>query len=135
MAKEAREWAQATGDLPHEILLNIARGKPVCIPKIDPKTGLFVIGEDDAFERVWLSPGLQEVMDAAKAAAPYFAPKISTVEVITGVSDDELDAIIARSAAEAGLSVGTGGEGQEGESPASSAAGSRPRTRLADDDE
>lgn len=111
MAQEARQWAKGTGELPHEILLNLARGRPVCIPKIDPRTGLFSIDPDTGeFERQWVSPGMAEVIECAKAAAPYFAPKISTVEVITGVSDDDLDAFIERSASEAGFSLGIGGE-------------------------
>lgn len=116
MAQEARAWAKGTGELPHEILLNLARGRPVCIPKIDPRTGLFKIDEETGeFERQWVSPGMAEVIECAKAAAPYFAPKISTVEVITGVSDDDLDAFIERSASEAGFSLSPGGESPENE--------------------
>jgi hypothetical protein len=65
----------------------------------------------------WLTPDLETIKDAAKAAAPYFAPKISTVEVIQGVSEHELDRIIALAASEAGVSLGIGGEGQEDETP------------------
>lgn len=138
MAQEARAWAKGTGELPHEILLNLARGRPVCIPEIDPKTGLFVIDEESGeFKRKWVSPGMAEVIECAKAAAPYFAPKISTVEVITGVSDDDLDAFIARAAAEAGISLGTGGESEEdedqGAEPTAPTESEAPRRRRAGD--
>lgn len=107
LAKEAREAARQSGKLPHEILLDIARGFPVLIKDLDPTTGEFV-------DR-WVPTDLDRVIEAAGKAAPYFAPKISTVEVIQGVSDADLDQIIARAAAEAGLSFGDVGEGTQGE--------------------
>jgi hypothetical protein len=111
MAHEARERAQATGMLPHEILLAMARGEPQIEFKVDA---------DGKVTERWVSLDVEQRKDAAKAAAPYFAPKISTVEIISGVSDADLDAIIAGAAAEAGVSLGTGGEGQtdEAEAPA-----------------
>jgi hypothetical protein len=117
-AREAIAFARASGDgrLPHEILLDIARGRYIIrrVPTINHETGEI---EQEKVEL--LLPSLEDMKDAAKAAAPYFAPKISTVEVITGVSDNELDAIIACAAAEAGLSVGFGGEGATDEGEAS----------------
>lgn len=117
MAREAREMAKATGDgrLPHEILLEIARGNPQKVlrtdadgaPLIDPDTGEFLTK--------LVVPTLEDMQGAAKAAAPYFAPKMSTVEVIQGISDADLDQIIAGAAAEAGVSLSTGGEGSEEE--------------------
>jgi len=59
MSKQAREEAAKTGELPHEYLLRISRGE-----KIEGYT-----------------PTFTERMDAAKAAAPYFAPKLSTTSV------------------------------------------------------
>ena len=65
-AKHAREQARATGQLPHEFLLSIVRGEEVdgVVPKLDQR------------------------IDAAKAAAPYFAPKMTTAEVT--VTDNPL---------------------------------------------
>ena len=126
LSREARARAQETGLLPHEILLSIARGEPQTIKKPIPlRGGGYKIVEE-------LVPvDLETIKTAATAAAPYYAPKISTVEVITGVSDDDLDAIIARSAAEAGLSLGNGGEGSEGEGQAGPApAAGRKRVSL-----
>ena len=59
MAKEARVKAQATGQLPHEFLLSIVRGEEIdgAVPKLDQR------------------------IEAAKAAAPYFAPKMSVSDV------------------------------------------------------
>lgn len=107
LAKEAREKAEQTGLLPHEILLDMARGNPQLVYEQDGDTVI----------QKYVSLDVDQRRDAAKAAAPYYAPKISTVEVITGVGDDELDAIIKRAAAEAGVSLGSGGEGEEGEAP------------------
>ena len=107
LARQAREDAARTGKLPHEILLDIARGKVIVQEITDPETG-------EITKKLHV-PSLEDMKDAAKAAAPYFAPKISTVEVIQGVNDDELDRIIALAASEAGISIGFGGEEQEGE--------------------
>jgi len=124
MAKEARLRAQETGELPHEILLSIARGNPQPVKKAsyDVDSGEITV-EITGYQ----IPSLEERKDAAKAGAPYFAPKISTVEVITGVSDDELDHIIALAATEAGISLGPVGEGQESEA---THAAPRQRVRL-----
>jgi len=120
LAHEARATAQATGLLPHEILLAMARGEPIAqyVPLM--KDGAHVV--DDEGEHMFVKRmvvlDLEARRDAAKAAAPYYAPKISTVEVIAGVSDDDLDRIIASAAAEAGVGLGAAGEGEEDEGEA-----------------
>lgn len=111
LAHEAREMAKQTGALPHEILLSMARGEPQLRKVIDPATG-------KQTGTLYQVPDLEQSKDAAKAAAPYYAPKISTVEVITNVSDEQLDEFIARAAAEAGISLGSGGEVAQDEDPA-----------------
>lgn len=60
-ARAAREWAYTTGELPHMFLLRVARGEEV-------KEG----GKKPSFE---------ERVDAAKACAAFFAPKLQTVAV------------------------------------------------------
>ena len=107
MAKEAREKAQQTGLLPHEWLLSVMRGELQEQLVVDPIDGKLI--------RTYIVPDFEKRIDAGKAAAPYYAPKISTVEVITGVSDDELDAIIAGAAAEAEVSLSANGEGETAE--------------------
>lgn len=108
ITEEAREKAKATGQLPHEFLLSVARGEAIYREDIDSETGeIFKVKEIYDFP---------VRIDAAKAAAPYYAPKISTVEVITGVPDAELDLIIAQLAREAGIGSGISGENETGES-------------------
>ena len=127
LAKDAREQAQQTGKLPHEILLEMARGPFEHYVHATDADGNKVI---DAETGDWVYVKQLVVMDfegrrdAAKAAAPYFAPKISTVEVIHGVGDAELDAIIAGAAAEAGVGIGPPGEGEASEGPSDGRAGS-----------
>lgn len=115
IAAESRDRAVLTGELPHEFLLRVSRGEIIYRKVIDPKTGV-VSQVQEVYD-------FESRRDAAKAAAPYFAPKISMVEVITGVNDDELDGIIKKLAAEAGLDLGHGGEKPEDE--AQKGAGSR----------
>ena len=111
LAKESRTKAQETGALPHELLLQWARGEPM-------SRKVLKSGGDASNPEHWVltyeAVDADTQRDSAKAAAPYYAPKISTVEVIAGVSDADLDEFIARAAAEAGVSVGAGGEGPEG---------------------
>ena len=109
MTIAAREKAALTGDMPHEFLLRVARGEVIPYKVLDQDTG--------EVRTEYTVPNFEQRVDAAKAAAPYYAPKISTVEVITGVSENELDAIIASAAAEAGVSLGFDGEGEEGPPP------------------
>lgn len=122
---EARRKAESTGELPHEFLLRIARGEVITRNVIHPVSGKeTTIVEEYDFEAR---------KDAAKAAAPYFAPKISTVEVIKNVDDSELDSIIAELASQTGLGIGTGGEEQEAEeSSGSGGSTSTTRRRLLD---
>lgn len=125
LAMEARQRAQETGLLPHEILLSIARGEPQPVYHFNPATGKTEMAG-------MVDIDVEQRKDAAKAAAPYFAPKISTVEVIRGVNDDELDTIIAELAAQTGIGLGTGGEGEEGEDQEGegSVAAGRPAKRV-----
>jgi hypothetical protein len=108
MSKEAREQARLSGRLPHEILLSIARGEPQEVIKISKEGEMTAVKEEVSLDRM---------TDAAKAAAPYYAPKISTVELISGVGDDDLNQLIAQLASEAGIGLGAGGAGTEGEDP------------------
>lgn len=122
VSKQARELAAQTGDLPHEILLKMARGLPVkiMVPVSTDEDG------ETTFAEKWQELTLDDVRDAAKAAAPYYAPKLSTVETITGLTDEQLDDIIERAAAEA--TAGTGADGK-GKTPAAEEP-SRPRVRI-----
>jgi hypothetical protein len=58
LSAKAVEAAQRSGELPHEFLLRIARGEEI-----------------DGHR-----PTFQERMAAAQASAPYYAPKLASVE-------------------------------------------------------
>ena len=121
--KELIAKAESTGLLPHEILLEVARGKPLEEWHVHPQTGDRV--------RVWTRPAdLTERLQAARDAAPYYAPKLQTVEVIQGLTDDSLDSLIAQLAAEAGVGLTPDGEGEEDPPEDTGGAGPRPRRRI-----
>lgn len=114
----------ATGQLPHEILLSMARGEIQTEQYYDAASG-------EIMTRL-VTIDLEGRRDAAKAAAPYYAPKMATVELIKTGTDDELDAIIAELAAEAGFASRAAGEGtsdgdQGGTEPESSDGDGEPR--------
>lgn len=104
LSKAARELAASTGELPHEFLLRVARGEVISTDVMDPTSG--------ELKKIYQVPELPMRIDAAKAAAPYFAPKLSAIEVLAGASDDQLNQIIGQYAAQAGVGVGANGEGQ-----------------------
>lgn len=59
MSQKARDEAAKTGELPHEFLLRVSRGETVA----------------------GYTPTFNERVDAAKAAAPYYAPKLGSTDV------------------------------------------------------
>lgn len=91
-----------TGALPHELLLGWGRGEPmsrkVCKPGDNPE-------DPSTWHVEYFSVDSETMKDSAKAAAPYFAPKMSTVELLSGVSDDDLNELLKGAAAEAGLDL------------------------------
>ena len=92
----ARKRAALSGDLPHEFLLGIMRGNCVW------------------HDGVKIRPSLEMRIDCAKAAAPFYSPKLAQVSVTETMSDADLDFIIKSAAAEAGISLGLGGEIEAG---------------------
>lgn len=62
------EAAQATGELPHQFLLRVMRGESL-------KSG-----------KQTVIPSLEQRITAAIAAAPYFAPRLATVEAKTEIT-------------------------------------------------
>jgi hypothetical protein len=89
---EAAKAAQATGILPHEWLLNVMRGAQ----KIKD-----VYAKDGAIVEIERLPSFEEQLDAAKAAAPFYAPKLAAKAVIEapeGNPIDELMGLVAQSA-------------------------------------
>jgi len=78
MSRAARDAAVVTGELPHEFLLRVSRGGPI----------IELVAREGVYEAVQRPPTFSERVDAAKAAAPFYAPKLANVaaQVETGVS-------------------------------------------------
>lgn len=70
MEARARDAALAQGELPHVFLLRVMRGEPI--------TQFFYDQDGFIVEKKWL-PSPEDRVDAAKAAAPYHAPKLQSV--------------------------------------------------------
>lgn len=86
---QAKAYAMSTGFLPHELLLMWARGEPI-LQNVDGK-------EED----VYLS--VDQRIDCAKAAAPFYTPRLQAVQAtihgsleLEAMSDAELDAKLLR---------------------------------------
>lgn len=75
---KAKKEAKASGLLPHEWLLKVARGEPIeqtrTLSLLDKKGN--VIGHEHVTELIY--PDFSMRCDAAKAAAPYYAPRMAT---------------------------------------------------------
>lgn len=94
--------AKLAGILPHEWLLKVVRGDPIeqsyTVDVID-KAGL-VIGQEVKTRTIY--PDIAMRHDAAKAAAPFYAPRLATQvitlrgreDVLNQLTDDQLDAAI-----------------------------------------
>ncbi len=94
--------AKLAGILPHEWLLKVVRGDPIeqnyTVDVLDKKGQ--VIGQEVVTKTVY--PDLQMRHDAAKAAAPYYAPRLATQvitlrgreDVLNQLSDDQLEKAI-----------------------------------------
>jgi hypothetical protein len=80
-AKEAVEKARESGILPHEFLLSVARGEPIEQKRWEITTD--ENGNEIGRELVTdtLYPDFDFRLDAAKAAAPYYAPRLSAQAV------------------------------------------------------
>lgn len=77
--KNIRQMARMSGQLPHEFLLHVCRGEVVVEKYLDDE-GL--VQEREAY------PDIGMRIDAAKAAAPFFAPKLSVQQVDMSASAD-----------------------------------------------
>lgn len=81
LAKDAIVAAKATGVLPHEWLLSVARGEPV--PHKRWNITRDENGKEISRELVdeLIYPDFPVRMDAAKSAAPFYAPRLATQTV------------------------------------------------------
>lgn len=76
-----RRMARDSGQLPHEFLLQMSRGEPVETYTQSPE-------DPDVLIKRTVVPDLAMRVDAAKACANYFAPKLSIQQVdMTGLSE------------------------------------------------
>ena len=99
MSELSQAEAKLAGILPHEWLLAVVRGDPIeqryTFDVLD-KAGA-VIGQEVGVRTVY--PTLDMRHDAAKAAAPYYAPRLATQvitlrgreDVLNQLTDDQLD--------------------------------------------
>lgn len=78
LTARSREEAKEMGLLPHEWLLMIARGEAIEQKRWDVK--FYANGREKSRELVteMIYPDLAMRQDSAKAAAPYYAPKLAT---------------------------------------------------------
>lgn len=88
----AKRAALDAGMLPHEFLLRIVRGEPIKQKRFEPildvdgqPTGEFRVVEDELY------PTLPERIECAKAAAPYYAPRLA-VQLMNGQNDAPTEA-------------------------------------------
>lgn len=91
----ARKQAAAEGLLPHEWLLKISRGEPV---KQRVQVGVVERGAkkgEPVYREVDVYPDFNTRIDAAKSAAPFYAPRYTTTAVKTaGGSGDSLAEVL-----------------------------------------
>lgn len=89
VTEKAREAAMETGMLPHQWLLMVARGEPV--PHKRWKITYDKQGNEKSKELIEeeFYADFPTRIDAAKAAAPFYAPKLAvqTVSIGTGSTD------------------------------------------------
>ena len=98
LSRQARAEAAKQGLLPHEWLLKVMRGEAIeqriWVDVLDKKQ--MVVGRE--LKTIQYYPPFAERLDAAKSAAPFYAPKLSVRQIdlrgvlgLTQMSDEELD--------------------------------------------
>lgn len=95
--------AQTGQPLPHEFMWYVMLGNPIFTAAVGKDGQVLAKGGK------WEIPTIEQRLDMAKAAAPYYAPRLSAIEVTKNASDSELEAVIAEFAKEAGIDLFAGG--------------------------
>lgn len=92
VSAKARAEAAATGLLPHEWLLMVARGEPIKQRRLQ----ISVDKKGKEVSREWIEeeiyPDFPTRVDAAKAAAPFYAPKLA-VQVVSPTGTNNSDKV------------------------------------------
>jgi len=95
--KKARELAKQTGEMPHDILLSIARGELINQKVLEITYYKSGANKGQEKSRKWIDvdyyPTFNERVDAAKSCAPYFAPRLATQVIKT--DEQTADALTA----------------------------------------
>lgn len=81
LSSKAKLAAAATGILPHEWLLKVSRGEPITQKRWDIKYDEKGKELSRTLVEEEIYPDFPARTDAAKAAAPYYAPKLATQTV------------------------------------------------------
>lgn len=77
---ESIKKAQTSGEMPHEFLLKVMRGEPIAHPCRDIET--------DEIVTMLMIPNMEQRVEAAKAAAPYYAAKQAPTKIGGGKDKD-----------------------------------------------
>lgn len=102
MTDLARAEAKLNGILPHEWLLNVVRGEPIeqmYLQDVIDEHGV-IIGQE--VKTMMVYPPLDMRVDAAKAVAPYYAPRLATQvitlrgreDMLNSMTDEQIEATI-----------------------------------------
>lgn len=93
MTELAKAEAKMTGILPHEWLLQVMRGEPIRQARVRTilnKQGEAIGQEVEMYDHY---PDIAMRADAAKAAAPYYAPRLATQVVTIRGREDLLNSM------------------------------------------
>ena len=115
--------SSAGDELPHEFLLKVSQGHPVMV---------IATGEKKAHYAV---PTLEQRIKAANMAAPYFAPRLSAVQVLQGMNNEQLDQLTKEYATLSGFTITARREGTEGEGRNTASKNEASFSYLANDEE
>lgn len=120
----------APGELPHEFLLRVSRGE-----RIEHGTVSQGRGKNKKEVPAFIQPTFEHRLEAARQAAPFYAPRLSNVEVMRTLTNEQLDAVIAGLAPQAGVSISVSGAGAQvaigiTDQPATPGSVQRPRLLI-----
>ncbi len=110
-------------ELPHEFLLRVAQGHPIVVK---------IPGKQQIRYEV---PTIEQRIKAANMAAPYFAPRLSAVQVLQGMNNEQLDQLTKEYATLSGFTITASRESTEGEAGNTASKNEASFSYLANDEE